>query len=339
MYPNRRNPGPLGEAMRRRDFIVLMGGAAGVLPLAARAQQPAKKMLRVGAVSGAPKSSPNWTAFLRRLADLGYQEGKNFTFDLVPAPNDDEYETGYRTLEGRDPDIIIAPGSEIALKSALAASRTLPIVMIAIDFDPFARGYVTSLARPSGNVTGISFQQIELAAKRIELVKEAFPNMPGATLFWDQWSADQWQAAQNAALTLGLRLFGIELRKPPYDYERALAEAPSDHRGLVIVATSVFFFRDRTRIADFASRHRIPSMFVFREWVQAGGLLSYGPNITALFGRAAEFVDRIAKGAKPADLPIEQPTKFELVVNLKAARAIGIELPTGILLRADEVIE
>jgi putative ABC transport system substrate-binding protein len=117
----------------------------------------------------------------------------------------------------------------------------------------------------------------------------------------------------------------IELPKPPYDYERALAEAPSDHRGLVIVATSVFFFRDRTRIADFASRHRIPSMFVFREWVQAGGLLSYGPNITALFGRAAEFVDRIAKGAKPADLPIEQPTKFELVVNLKAARAIGIE--------------
>ena len=192
MYPNRRSPGPLGEAMRRRDFIVLMGGAAGVLPLAARAHLPAKKILRVGAVSVTRNSIKNWTAFLRRLADLGYHEGKNFTFDLVPAPNDDDYETGYRTLEGRDPDIIIAPGSEIALKSALAASRTLPIVMIAIDFDPFARGYVTGLARPSGNVTGVSFQQIELAAKRIELVKGAFPNMPGEDLCSGiEWSVDQ----------------------------------------------------------------------------------------------------------------------------------------------------
>ena len=323
--------------MRRRDFIVLMGGAA-VVPLAARAQQPAKKMLRVGAV-GAPKSSPNWVAFVRRLGELGYQEGENLTFDLVPVANDDEFETGYRMLAARDPNVIVAPGPEIALKSALAVTRTLPIVMIAIDFDPFAHGYVTSLARPSGNVTGVSFQQIELAAKRIELVKEAFPNMPGATMFWDQSSADQWKTAQNAAVTLGLSVSGIELREPPYDYERALGEAPSDYRGMVIVATSVFFFRDRARIADFASRHRIPSMFVFREWVEAGGLVSYGPNVSAMFGRAAEFVDRIAKGAKPADLPIEQPTKFELVVNLKTARAIGIELPTGILLRADEVIE
>ena len=200
-------------------------------------------------------------------------------------------------------------------------------------------GSLPSLARPSGNVTGLFFQQIELAAKRIQLVKEGFPDMSGATMFWDQSSADQWQAAQNAAGLLGLRLSGIELREPPYDYERALGEAPPDHRGIVIVATSVFFFRDRARIADFASRHRIPFMFVFREWVEAGGLMSYGPNVTALFGRVADFVDRIARGAKPADLPIEQPTKFELVLNLKTAKAIGIELPTGILLRADDVIE
>ena len=211
--------------------------------------------------------------------------------------------------------------------------------MIAIDFDPFARGYVTSLARPSSNITGVFFQQIELAAKRIELVKETFPDLPGATMFWDGPSADQWQGAQNAAATLGLRLSGVELREPPYDYEQALREAPPDHRGMLIVATSVFFFRDRERIADFAFRHRIASMFVFREWVEAGGLLSYGPSLTAQFVRVAEFVDRIARGAKPADLPIEQPTKFELVVNLKTARAIGIELPTAILLRADEVIE
>ena len=323
----------------RREFITVLGGAATAWPLAARAQQSSKKMLRVGTVTGTPKSSPQWVAFLTRMADLGYQEGKNFTFDSVPVANDDEYEPGYRTLAAHELDILLATGTEIALKSALAATRTLPIVMIAIDFDPFTRGYVSSLARPSGNVTGVFFQQIELAAKRIELVEEAFPDMRGAVMFWDRPSTDQWQAAQNTAATLGLRLSGVEMREPPYDYDRALGEAPPDHRGIVIVATSAFFFRDRERIADFALRHRIASVFVFREWVTAGGLLSYGPSITAQFVRVAEFVDRIARGAKPADLPIEQPTKFELVVNQKTARAIGIELPTATLLRADEVIE
>ena len=178
--------------MKRREFITLVGGAAA-WPLAARAQQPAKKMLRVGTVSATPKLSPQWIAFLRRMAELGYQEGKTFTFDLVSAASEDEYESGYRTLATRDLDIVLATGTEIALKSALAATRTLPIVMIAIDFDPLARGYVTSLARPSGNITGVFFQQIELAAKRIQLVKEAFPDLPGATMFWDGPSADQWQ--------------------------------------------------------------------------------------------------------------------------------------------------
>ena len=324
--------------MKRREFITVLGGALA-WPLAARAQQPAKKILRVGTVSAVQQSSPQWAAFMRRMAELGYEEGKNFVFDFVPAANEEEYETGYRPLAAREPDIILATGPEIALKSALAATRTLPIVMIAIDYDPFAHGYVTNLARPSGNVTGVFFQQIELAAKRIQLVKDAFPDMSAATMFWDRLSADQWQAAQSAAATLGLRLSGIELREPPYDYERALREAPPDHRGMIIVATSPFFFRDRARIADLAFRHRIASMFVFREWVEAGGLLSYGPSLIAQFVRVAEFVDRIARGAKPADLPIEQPTKFELVVNLKTARAIGIGLSTAILLRADEVIE
>ena len=329
----------LSRHTRRREFIALLVGAAAAWPLGARAQQLTKKMLRVGTVSGSQKSSPQWAAFVRRMAELGYQEGKTFAFDLVPAANAEEFETGYRTLAARELDIIMATGPEIALKSALAATRTLPIVMVAIDYDPFARGYLTSLARPSGNVTGVVFQQIELAAKRIQLVKDAFPDMPAATMFWDRLSADQWQAAENVAGTLGLRLSGIELHEPPYDYERALDQAPPDHRGMLIIPTSPFFFRDRARLADFALRHRIVSMFVFREWVEAGGLLCYGPSITALFGRVAEFVDRIARGAKPADLPIEQPTKFELVVNLKTARAIGVELPTAILLRADEVIE
>ena len=322
--------------MRRREFITLVGGAAAAWPLVVGAQQPAKEMLRVGTVSALQQSSPQWVTFMRRMAELGYQEGKTFAFDFVQT---DDYESGYRILAGHKPDIILATGPEIALKSALAASRTLPIVMIAIDYDPFARGYVTSLARPSGNVTGVFFQQTELSAKRIQLIRDAFPNTLAASMFWDQLSADQWQAAQNAAATLGLRLFGIELREQPYDYDRALREAPPDHRGMLIVATSPFFFRDRARIADLALRHRIASIFVFREWVEAGGLLSYGRSLVAQFVRVAEFVDRLARGAKPADLPIEQPTKFELVINLKTAKAIGIGLSTAILLRADEVIE
>jgi len=324
--------------IRRRDFITLLGSAA-TWPLAAGAQQPIK-ILRVGTVAGNPRSGPQWVAFERRMGELGYQEGKNFFFDFLQIANAaDEFKVGYQKLAASAPDIILAIGPEIGLKSALAATRTLPIVMIAIDYDPLARGYVTSLARPAGNVTGVVFQQVELAAKRIQVIKDGFPDRPAATMFWDQLSADQWEAARSTADTLGLQLSGIELREWPYDYEAALDQAPPDHRGMLVVPTSPFFFRDRARLADFALRHRILSMFVFREWVDAGGLLCYGPSITALFARVAEFVDRIARGAQPADLPIEPPTKFEMVVNLKTAKAIGIELPTSILLRADEVTE
>jgi putative tryptophan/tyrosine transport system substrate-binding protein len=324
--------------MRRREFITLLGSATAVWPLAARAQQPTK-ILRVGTVAGTRKSSPQWVAFERRMGELGYQEGKNFFFDFLQIGNEDEYGVLYQKLAARAPDIILAIGPEIGLKWALTVTRTLPIVMIAIDYDPLARGYVTSLARPSGNVTGVVFQQVELAAKRIQIIRDGFPDRPAATMFWDQFSSDQWEAARSTAAMLGLQLFGIELREWPYDYEAALDQTPLDHRGMLVVPTSPFFFRDRARLADFALRHRVLSMFVFREWVDAGGLLSYGPSITAIFGRVAEFVDRIARGAQPADLPIEQPTKFEMVVNLKTAKAIGIDLPTAVLLRADEVIE
>ena len=192
--------------MKRREFLALLGSTA-VWHRPARAQQPAKTVLRVGTVSAVQQSSPQWVAFMRRMAELGYEEGKTFTFDFVQAGNEEEYERGYRILAARELDIILATGPEIALKSALAASRTLPIVMIAIDYDPFARGYVTSLARPSGNVTGVFFQQIELAAKRIQLVKDAFPNISAATMFWDRASTDQWQASQNVAPQARLAAF------------------------------------------------------------------------------------------------------------------------------------
>jgi len=215
----------------------------------------------------------------------------------------------------------------------------LPIVMIALDYDPLALGYVTSLAKPANNVTGLFLQQIEQVAKRVELMKEAFPQLQAATVFWDRISADQWQAARSAGETFGFRLAGIELRDTPYDYDGAWANVPPDHRSALMASLSPLFFSDRQRIADFALRHRVSSMFALREFVDAGGLLSFGVSFATIGRRTAAYLDRIAKGAKPADLPIEQPTKFDLVINLKTAKAIGVAIPQSILLRADEVID
>jgi ABC-type uncharacterized transport system substrate-binding protein len=323
--------------VRRRAFIAMLGGAAA-WPLMARAQQP-PAILRVGLVSVQPRTTAVYVAFLQRMAELGYEEGKNFILEYVQVPNIEEYERGYQELAGRV-DIFFASGPEMGLKSALAAAGTQPIVMVAVDYDPLARGYVTSLARPTGNLTGIFFQQIELTAKRLQLVKEAFPEVQAVTVFWDRISADQWRAAQSAAAGLGLRLVGIEFREQPYDYERAVAQVPSEGRRVLIVLTSpVFAVPDRARLPDFALRHRLASMFSLREFVNVGGFMSYGASFTAMFRRAAEYVDRIARGAKPADLPIEQPTKFELVINLKTAKALDLAIPDKFLALADEVIE
>ena len=326
--------------MRRREFIALIGGVAASWPLPGRAQQTTK-ILRVGLASAqpSPRSAPFHVAFENHMGDLGYREGKSFNFDLLQVMDPTGYEAGYREVVARGADIVIAGGPELALKGALAATSTIPIVMVAIDYDPLARGYVTSLARPSGNVTGVFLQQVELAGKRLQVLKDGFSDMQTATVFWDRISADQWQSVQDAGAKLGLRLAGIELHEQPYDYERAISQVPLDFRQNIIVMSSPFFFLDRARLADFALRNRIASTFAFREWVDAGGLLSYGPSITGMYQRAAEYVDRIAKGAKPVDLPIEQPTKFELVINLKTSKALGITVPPTLLARADEVIE
>ena len=182
-------------------------------------------------------------------------------------------------------------------------------------------------------------QQIELAVKRLQLIQEAFPKAQAATVFWDRLSFDQWQSVKTAAESLGIRVAGIELREQPYDYERALADAPLDSRGLLIPMATPIFFVDRERLADFTLKHRMATIFPVREWTEAGALMSYGVSLDGTMRRAAEYVDRIAKGAKPADLPVEQPTKFELVINLKTAKALGLELPPSLLVRADEVIE
>jgi len=325
--------------LKRRDVLRIGGlAAAASVPIAGRAQQP-PKMLRVGAVSGQTRSSVLWRSFLERMTALGYREGGNFSFDLVVANSLEEYRTGYDRFADGAVDVIVAPGPEISLQSALKLPGTTPIVMVAIDYDPLVRGYVKSLARPDSRATGLMLQQIELSVKRLQIVKDAFPDLKAMTVFWDQSSSYQWTAMQQAVAPLGISLAGIELRDPPYDYEKALAAAPADHRGTLFPLTSPFMFREIGKIADMALRRRVATIYSDRIMPDAGGLMSYGISFPAIFGRVADYVDRIARGAKPGDLPIEQPTKFELVLNLKTAKEIGVTVPPLLLARADEVIE
>jgi len=323
--------------LKRREFITLLGGAGATWPLSVRAQQSA--MTRVGIVTIQPRSASMYAAFDQRLRELGYVEGQNLALEYVNPEHQAGGNAGaIEELLRRKVDIILVTYKS-TLKAALGAGVTVPIVMVAVDYDPLALGFVKSLARPGGNVTGLYLQQLDLAKKRVELLTQALPSVQAATVFWDAESEDQWKATSSAVAEFGLQLTGVELRDQPYDYEKALAQAPPEKRGVVIFPTSPVFFRDRQRIADFGLRRKIASVFGFREWVDAGGLFSYGVVLPAMYRRAAELVDTIAKGAKVADQPVEQPTKFELVLNTKTAAAIGVTISPAILVRADEVIE
>jgi putative ABC transport system substrate-binding protein len=323
--------------MKRREFVALLGGAAATWPLAARAQQPA--MTRVGIVTIQPRTAPIYVAFDQRLRELGYAEGQNLRLDFVnPAEQAGGNAGAVQELIRRKVDIILVL-YQPTMAAIIAAAPTMPVVMIAVDYDPLTFGYIKSLARPGRAATGLYLQQIDLARKRVELLTQALPNVHAATVFWDAASEDQWKATSGVAPEFGLRLADVQLRNQPYDYDKALAQAPSDSRSVVIFPTSPVFYRDRQQLAQFAIRHKVATVFGLREWVDAGGLFSYGVNFPAIFRRAAEFVDLIVKGAKPGDLPVEQPTKFELVLNLKTANAIGITISPQILVRADDVIE
>lgn len=326
--------------MRRREFITFAGGAVA-WPLAALAQTERPDFLRVGTASPTPRraSTSFLLAFEQRMAELGYTEGKNFALEFIELDPPNQFGEAFKELVQRKVDVLIAFGAEASLKSAMAASDTIPIVMVAIDYDPFRKGYVTNLARPTGNVTGLFFEQIELAAKRIQLLKDAFPALTAATVFWDEISADQWKATNESAAKLGLQLAGVEFRDRPYDYEQALLQAPATHRRFLIVMTSPYFAIDRKRLVEFTMQQRIGSMFVFREYVDLGGLMSYGPNRVVLSRRMADYVNRLARGAKPSALPIERPTVFETVINLKTAMSLGLQFSQAMLLRANEVIE
>jgi len=327
--------------MKRRDFITLLGGAVAAWPLAARAQQAPPRILRVGTASPNTRTFPFWMAFDQRMRELGYIEGQNLAFEFIHTGDRvDRMSEAIRDLVRRKVDIIVeSSGTEQGLKEAIAATSTLPIVMIAIQYDPIALGHVDSVARPTGNVTGVYLRRPELVAKQVEMLAQLAPGSTRLGVLWDMNSLDMVKAAERAAASLNMELRSLELENPPYDFVvafRTLAERGSQ---ILLIISSTYFNRDRPHIAGLTMLHRLPTMFSSRLYVEAGGLMSYGPNLSDMFRRVADYVDRIARGAKPADLPVEQPTRFELVINLKTARALGLTVPPTVLAIADEVIE
>lgn len=324
--------------MRRRSFISLLGGAvaSSVWPRAARAQQT--KMLRVGFVGIQPRESALYAAFLKRMVELGYQEGRNFAFEYIQAPNVESYEQGYRQLATRKIDVLLAVGNEPALRAARAVANGGPIVFLAVDFDPLAKGYVSQLARPGGNITGIFVRQLELAAKRVEIVRTEFPGANVVGIAFDTVSREQRDAAVEAARTLGLQPRLIEVQGPQ-GYGDALAAMDTARGQPVVLPASPMFLRDREIIARILLERRFPSVAAFRENTEAGALISYGFDLMGLFHDIADYVHQIARGAKPADMRIEQSSRFHMAVNLKTAASLGISLSDAFVARADEVRE
>jgi putative tryptophan/tyrosine transport system substrate-binding protein len=323
--------------VRRRALIV--GGASLVLlraHAAAAAETP-----RIGLVlAGQERRSPPGEAFDARMRELGYIDGGNVAILFRSAEGHADRLPGIMSeLVAQLPAAIVAVGPEATVRAAHTATAEIPIVMVAIDYDPLARGYVKSLARPGGNITGIFAEQIDLTVKRLELLAQIVPGARRVGVLSDQFSADQARAAAEAAPRLGLSVETIEFKNPPYEFAPAAANLRESGAGAVLALMSPVFYRQRAALADSLLRAGLPASFGLREWPEAGGLMSYGANIGGMMRKAADYADKVLKGAKPADLPVQQPTKFELVINLKTANALGLAVPPSLLARADEVIE
>jgi putative tryptophan/tyrosine transport system substrate-binding protein len=326
---------------KRETVFALM--ALGVAPLAAEAQQAAK-VPRIGFLSGNLASGPHMTEGLRQgLRDLGYVEGRNVVIEYRDAEGKLERLPALAAeLVALKVDVIMVGGTLVAL-AAKQATKTIPIVF-ASAVDPVTDGLVSSLARPGGNVTGLSALAPELVGKRLELLKQVVPGVSRVAVLWqpgglgERTVKDILKEAEVAARTLGLQLQLVEARGAA-DVDRAFSDMTKARAGALIALGGTMFLIERRRLVDLAASNRLPAVYGLREYVDAGGLMSYGPNNVDLFRRAATYVDRILKGAKPGDLSVEQPTKFELVVNLKTAKALGFTFPQSVLLRADTVIE
>jgi putative ABC transport system substrate-binding protein len=320
----------------RRAFITLLGGAASAWPNAARAQlQP--KMLRVGFVGIQPRESPFYTissdgwpnSSIKKVATSCSNTSKRRTSKATKR---------YRELAARKVDVFLAVENERALSAALSAAEGRPIAFLAIDFDPLAKGYVANLSRPGGNVTGIFVRQLELAAKRVEIAREAFPRATVVGIAFDTVSHEQRDAAAEAARKLGLEPRMIEV-KGQQDYGGAFSAMDEARGQPIILPASPMFFREREAIAQALLERRIPSIAAFRENTEAGALISYGFDLMGLFYDIASYVHRIAGGAKPSDIPIEQSPRFYMSVNLKTAASLGVSLSDVFVARANEVIE
>jgi putative ABC transport system substrate-binding protein len=327
--------------MRRREFITLIGMGA-TWPFVARAQQAVRRV-RIGLLGNArsnPVTSPGYPAFLDELKKSGFNVGEYLAIEPVEDIQDAKrFFAETADLARSNVDVLVAAGPEIALQAAVAASRTIPIVVWAINYDPIARGYVQSLKQPGGNITGVVSLQMELAAKQVELLTQALPGKTRLAILWDGISADQFVASERQARSLHLDVLSLKLENPPYNFDAAFESLSKGSPQMLHVLSSPFFSDFRVRIAELAIQQHLPTMFIFKSYVQAGGLISYGVDPSAIFRQVGLYVAKILNGAKPADLPVEQATKFELAVNLKTAKAIGVDLSTAILLRADEVIE
>jgi putative tryptophan/tyrosine transport system substrate-binding protein len=327
----------------RRAFIGTLAGALLTAPFAAEAQ-PAAKVARIGYLAANLAASPHLReAFLQGLRDLGYVEGRNVVIEYRDAEGKYERFPALATeLVALKVDVIVVTSTPAAV-AVKQATRTIPIVFTWAA-DPVGSGLVTSLARPGGNITGLSILAPDIIGKRLELLKQAVPGVSRVAALWhpgdyvERMEKDMLTEADRAARALGLRLQVVEARGPE-DFDRAFADMTRARADAVTVQSTNIFFIERRRLVDLAAKNRLPAMYLTREFVDAGGLMSYGPHVADLHRRAASYVDKILKGAKPADLPVEQPIKFELVINLKTAKALGLTIPPSVLQRADEVIQ
>ena len=308
-------------------------------PRFALAQQPGRTY-RVCWLSSASRTEPYNVAFEQRLRELGFAEGRNLVIEFRTAQGRVERLPELAAdLARRNCDVLLAPETEAHLAAIKQASRETPIVMVALDYDPVATGHIASLVRPGGRITGMTHVQSELPAKRVELLKELLPNVQRIAVLADNSTTGQLGSAKAGARRLGVDLHVLEFSRAPYDYDSAFAEAVRAKAQALLALGSANFVPARRQITELALKHRLPSMFHHSLWVEFGGLLSYGPNFVNTFRRAAEQVGMVLNGRDPAEMPVEQPTSFELVINLKTARALGLTIPPSLLLRADKVIE
>jgi ABC-type uncharacterized transport system substrate-binding protein len=328
--------------MKRREFITLVGGTAAAWPLAARAQQRRHRVghLAIAAPTDTPPPPPaNWNAFVQGLREAGYTEGQNIEFEHRPAHDQPElFPKLASELADLKVEVFFARGTW-ALTAAKNATRMIPIVGIDLEIDPVEAGLVASIPRPGGNITGMFLDLSELSGKHLQLLKEIIPRTSRVAVLGDpDINAPQLRELARVARSLALETHALELKNATY-LEGAFDAAKNWRADALIVLSNPLNLAYRTRIGELALKAALPTVYLYRAHADAGGLISYGPDLPDMFRRCGGYVARILGGTRPADLPIERPARFEMVVNLKAAKALGITVPETILVRADEVIE